>query len=59
MDQDEEEDSLNMDQDEEEVDIDIPAKDDFPLLNYFTIPFPNDAIRDKLLQEIGKFNRGE
>jgi hypothetical protein len=51
------EDNLNMDQDEEEVDIDIPAKDDFPLLNHFKIPYANDAIRDKL-QEIVKFNGG-
>jgi hypothetical protein len=51
--------SANMDQDEEQINIDIPAKDDFPLLNHFKIPIANDAMRDKLLQEIVKFNGGE
>jgi hypothetical protein len=52
------EDSLKMDQDKEEVDIDIPAKDNFLLLNHFKIPIANDSVRDKLMQEIVKFNGG-
>ena len=47
-----------MDHDEEEADIDIQAKDDFPLLNHFKIPIANDSVRDKLMQEIVKFNGG-
>jgi hypothetical protein len=36
----------------------VPHKDDFPLLHQFKIPIGNSIIRDKLMQELVKYNGG-
>ena len=46
-------------QDDEDIDSNVPRKDDFLLLHQFKIPIGKSIIRDKLMQEIVKYNGGE
>lgn len=50
--------SLCTAKDDEDIDSNVPRKDDFLLLHQFKIPIDKSIIRDKLMQEIVKYNGG-